>query len=252
MGGLAETSPRASDDAPAAPRRATVWRAAPTDLRPLDAGVDVWRADLAGVDPGLGRLLSSEERERAARISRARERELWQRSRGLLRALLARYLPAEPLALQIAFGPHGKPELAALAGADTGTRLWFNLSHSRDIALYALSADGPVGVDVQHTRDRGADGERDHVRLAARSLGAEQAQLLAELDPAAREDEFVRMWTHYEAELKRRGTGIGAASTAPATRGAEPWIVELDVGPGAAAALACTVAPCELRLWCWR
>lgn len=244
--------PRASDDAPTASRPATVWRAAPADPGPLDSAVDVWRADLAGVDPGLSRLLSHEERERAARISRARERELWQRSRGLLRALLARYLRAEPLALQIAFGPHGKPELAAHAGADTGTRLWFNLSHSRDVALYALSADGPVGVDVQCAREPGARTRRDHVALATRSFGADVAQRLATLGPARREAEFIQLWARHEAELKRRGTGIGAASTAPATSDAQPWIAELDVGPGAAAALACTVAPRELRLWCWR
>jgi hypothetical protein len=61
------------------------------------------------------------------------------------------------------------------------------------------------------------------------------------------------LWTRHEAELKRRGTGIGAASAEAHAKGeahAEPWIVELDVGPRAVAALAtkCDRAG-ELRLW---
>lgn len=238
--------------APTVGRRATAWSPGPAQPGLLDSAVDVWRVDLATVDAGLGELLSHEERKRAERISRADQRELWQRSRGLLRALLARYVHAEPQTLQIASGPHGKPELPAHGGSDKKhARLWFNLSHSRALALYVVAAHGPVGVDVQYARDPGTPGARDHVALATRSFGANQAHRLAELDAGPREAEFIRLWTRYEAELKRRGTGIGATGSRASEQDASSWITELDVGPDAAAALSCTLAPRELRLWLW-
>lgn len=227
------------------------WPSGPREPRLAPGEAHVWRAELDEPISADDAALSDDERARADRIVDERGRARWRRSHVLLRALLARYLAIAPGDVELRVAAHGKPELApGLAGATGG--LWFNLSHSRHVALYALSADGAVGVDVQHRRDPGARGERDHVALATRSFGAAVAQRLATLDPADRETEFVRLWARHEAELKRRGTGIGAASTAPTTGDAEPWIAELDVGADAAAALACTVAPRELRLWCWR
>jgi 4'-phosphopantetheinyl transferase len=231
------------------------WPLGPREPRLAPGEVHVWRADLErATDDGGAELdsLSDNERARAERIVAERARTRWLRSRLVLRALLARYLRIAPADIALRVGPHGKPELAPSGVDDERAELWFNLSHSRDVALYVLCADGPVGVDVQHARPPGARAERDHVALAARTFGADDARRLEALDPSRREAEFLRLWTRYEAELKRRGTGIGAASSTPPSDAAEPSIVELDVGPDAAAALACTVAPRELRLWCWR
>ena len=71
----------------------------------------VWRADLAAVSPELGELLCKEELARAGRILNKPDGELWRRSRGLLRALLGRYLQLEPSSLRFTAGEHGKPAL---------------------------------------------------------------------------------------------------------------------------------------------
>jgi len=99
----------------------------------------------------------------------------------------------------------------------------------------------------------------DRAALAARVFGAEAAARLAKLGPQSREREFLRLWTRHEAELKRRGTGIGAASAEDngddnggGEAHIEPWILELDIGPRAVAALASECdRPGELRLWEW-
>ena len=187
-------------------RRAQTWAPGPAGPLLIDSAVHVWRANLATVDDELISVLVREERERAARIARERERVLWRRSRGVLRALLARYLSVKPGALHIALGPNGKPELL-------GDPLYFNVSHSGEIALYALARSGPVGIDVQLARPIDAARARDHVALARRALGAEPARRLALLEEPQREREFLRLWTRYEAELKRRGTGIGGANS---------------------------------------
>jgi 4'-phosphopantetheinyl transferase len=203
--------------------------------------VHVWRADLATVEDEVAGALSTDERERAGRFVDPAHGRRWARARGVLRALLGRYLDADPAALRFADGEHGKP---ALAG-DAAGALELNLSHSADIALYALARGRAVGVDVEVARR-----PLDAIAIARRMLGEQEARRLAALDGEERERAFLRSWTRHEAALKCRGTGIGGA-----TAGVNPedglWIVDLDVGPGAAAALAVEGPPCELRRFAW-
>lgn len=208
----------------------------------LDAdAVDVWLADTDAGGHELGGLLSEDERVRAARFVRAADGTRWTHARGILRALLARYAEIEPRALRFAEGTHGKPVLGAPAPAD----LRFNLSHSGALVLIAVARGREVGVDVELPRRA-----VDHVAIARRVLGEEQAERLAALaDPHERERAFLRAWVRWEAVLKCRGTGIGGAETAPA--GPDPWVVELEVGPPAAAALAVEQGPCAVRGWRW-
>jgi len=214
---------------------------APGPARPLlaDGAVHVWRADLAAVAEDLGELLCEEERARAHRIVNERDAELWRRSRGLLRELLGRYLQREPRSLRFTAGEHGKPALAC------SPALSFNVSHSGPLALYAFSEAGAVGVDVEVGRHT-----IDEVAIAARALGAAEAQRLRALDPASRRREFLRAWACHEAELKCLGVGIGGAGDSDAGR--ELWIAQLDVGPDAAAAVAVERPARELRCWEFR
>jgi 4'-phosphopantetheinyl transferase len=245
----------------------TSWQPGPAEPRLGDGAVHVWRVDLTAVPAQLANQLSEEEVARAAQMPSAHGRELWSRSRGVLRTLLGRYLRVEALTVVLRAGACGKPELSEEHAA--GAPLFFNLSHSGQLALYAFTTLGPVGVDVEVARRAGAspspsadsDGggadehrrpDTDHVALARRAFGEAQAQRLHALEPELREGEFLRLWTRYEAEFKRRGTGIGGGFEHGArSPGAASTIVELDVGPQATAALARDPRASELRLWEW-
>jgi 4'-phosphopantetheinyl transferase len=227
---------------------------APGPLRPVlaDGAVHVWRADLTAVAEELEELLCEEERARAGRIVNPRDGQLWSRSRGLLRALLGRYLRRDPGSLRFAPGEHGKPALVrdadespARAPSSRAPEPRFNMSHSGQLALYAFSAAGAVAVDVE-----GARRSIDEVAIAARALGAAEARRLQALAPEARRQEFLRAWTRHEATLKCLGVGIGGAGDAIAAR--KPWIAQLDVGPDAAAAVAAERPAGELLCWDWR
>jgi 4'-phosphopantetheinyl transferase len=232
-----------------------VWAPGPT--RPLLAAgaVHVWRADLTIVDEQLCDLLNGEEHARAKRMLTGElERTLWMRSRGLLRALLGRYLHEEPAALRFATGAHGKPYLvddasAAAAGrelehADVAPQIQFNLSHSAGLALYALARGSSVGVDVELARR-----PIDTLAIAARVFGAAEVERLGRLGEQAREREFLRMWTRHEARLKCLGVGIGGAEVRDDQD--RPWMADLQLGPGAAAAVAADTQPRQLRCWEW-
>ena len=225
------------------------WVAGPRQPVLEDGAVHVWRADLAAVSDDVGDSLSDDERARAERFASARDGERWRRGRGLLRVLLGRYLRREPGSLRFAVGEHGKPALAGDDASPThaanAAHMSFNISHSGALALYAFSATGAVGVDVEVARRA-----IDEVAVAARTLGKPAAERLQALDPAARRREFLSAWTRHEAELKCLGTGIGGAAAAPP----EPralWVLELAVGQNAAAAVACERAPSQLRRWRW-
>jgi 4'-phosphopantetheinyl transferase len=176
----------------------------------------VWRADLVTVGDTLEDLLCADELARAARIVPEHNRVLWARSRGVLRALLARYLDADPRALRFKLGPHGKPALHG--GAGQASDLRFNLSHSGEIVLVAVTAGLEVGVDIECSRP-------------------------------CYTPELLRTWTQREAVVKCLGTGLASAPADP-TPGL--WTTELDVGPRAAAAIAVEGGRCELRRWDWR
>jgi 4'-phosphopantetheinyl transferase len=229
------------------------WTAGPRDPALAPAAIDVWRVDLSTTGEPAFDALSMQERERAARIVRPLEQRLWTRSRGVLRDLLGRYLKVDdPASLELAVGAHGKPRLAE-PWNERG--LHFNLSHSGELALYAFTTCGAVGVDVEVLRESGRGLRGDRSGLAARFFGAEEVARLGELPPRPREREFLRLWTRQEAELKRRGTGIGTADGRDRGCGearAESWMVELDLGPRAVAALAGESLPADgLRLWEW-
>jgi len=213
----------------------------------------VWRADLAAVSGEVAESLSGDERARAERFLSTRDAERWRRARGLLRALLGRYLQREPSSLRFAVGEHGKPALApdaddapaaSSSASASSPRLLFNMSHSGPLALFAFSGTAAVGVDVEVARRA-----IDEVAVAARALDAAAAARLQALDPPARQREFLRAWARHEAELKCLGTGIGAAAAPPELRAL--WVLELAVGENAAAAVACERAPSELRRWRW-
>jgi 4'-phosphopantetheinyl transferase len=234
-----------------------LWLPGPREPRLARGETHLWRADLRTLDEQLLGLLDEAERERASQIVRAPVRQLWRRSRGLLRLLLGRYTCSDPSALSLVRGERGKPELDG--GAARALELSFNLSHSRHLALYAFAAGGEIGVDVQLPPAR-EDRATDYVALAKRAFGMRAAQRLAQLERPLREREFLRLWTRHEAKLKLHGAGaaawVGSCSGARECDGEAQGsdgasVIELDVGPEAAAALARSRELRPPRLWEW-
>jgi 4'-phosphopantetheinyl transferase len=239
------------------------WLSAPAELPLSGNEVHVWRASLglpASTVQDMWRLLSADEMERARRFRFARHRKRFTAARGLLRLILGRYVGAPPERLRFCYGSHGKPSLAVEPG---GTGLQFSVSHSSDLALYAVARARQVGIDVERIRlvpearvlVEGYFSSAEQV--AFRALPREE-QLLA----------FFSCWTRKEAFIKARGQGLSLAldrfdvSLAPGEparllrvdgnpREASRWALrELSPAHDYVAALA--VEGHGLRLSCWR
>jgi 4'-phosphopantetheinyl transferase len=218
----------------------------------------VWQAQPATVTYEVLRLLSDQERQRAARIIDPRKARLWAGARAVLRALLGGYLGRDPRTLCIAPDIRGKPDVlgksatsVSSSAEDSARHLHFNLSHSGEVALFALTASGPVGVDVELARRR----QLDVAGVAARAFGTAERARLQKLPAREGELELLRLWVRREATLKCLGSGLVAGGSLEGAEGKpnpQPWLAELDVGPGRAAAVAVQHPPRELHCWAWR
>jgi 4'-phosphopantetheinyl transferase len=167
----------------------------------LAAGtVAVWRIPL--VQPtemidACRALLSPDECRRADRYRFEPPRRRFTVTRAALRQCLAAILAADPLSLQLAAGPHGKPYLSAMPG------LHFNVSHSHDAALCAITTVGPVGVDIEHIRPL-----RDADAIARHKFAPEEYAVWAALPDDQRLAAFFACWSRKEAFIKATGEGL--------------------------------------------
>lgn len=146
------------------------------------------------------RSLQPGESARAARFVELQEERRFVLFRGALRLLLGRYLRVPPGEVPLLETGFGKPHVGPGFGRH---RLEFNLSHSGDSLVVAISRCGPVGVDVEHVR-----GGRAIEKLAGRILSPAESREYESLDSSDRELALWRAWTRKEAYLKGVGVGL--------------------------------------------
>lgn len=147
--------------------------------------------------------LAADERARAERLRCPQSRKAFIQTRTALRLLLGRYLDVPPLTVVLSSGAQGKPQISAEMGT-----LQFNVSHSGELALIALS-HAAVGVDLEWLQ---ADlGWRELLPVCCHP--AELVDFRDTSDAAGRL-RMLRLWTAKEAYLKGRGEGLSLPLTA--------------------------------------
>ena len=181
-----------------------IWQVPPPDLVLHGRDIHIWRAILEPVTPGaledFRRLLSKDERERADRFHFERHRSRFAVCRGTLRKILGRYLDIGPGRVDFEYGAKGKP---ALNPAVHPRGLFFNLAHSRHLALFAVSRRRPLGIDLEYQREmpRAQD-------LARRFFSPREHAWIMEMPQQKRQEGFYRCWTRKEAFIKAIGSGF--------------------------------------------
>jgi len=198
-----------------------LWRSPPTNLVLSADDVHVWRADLSLPAFRLQQLahtLCSDEQERAERFYFEKDRKHFIAGRGLLRTILGRYLDLEPSQLKFSYSSRGKP---ALVNTNAKEPLCFNLSHSNELALYAVTRSRLIGIDLEHIRPM-----PDAEKLAKRFFSAQEYAVISTLLPEQKQEAFFNAWTRKEAYLKATGDGLAGLEQ-----------VEVSLIPGEPAAL---------------
>ena len=219
----------------------------PRYATPAPGEAHVWRLKLLAPAKGRAELmqtLSDEERRRAGRYVRARDRDRFVLARGILRSLLGGYLDVDPATLRFAYGDRGKPALA-----DPGQAwLRFNVSHSDHLALVGITTGAEIGVDLERIRE-----QTDVNALAPRALGPGTALLPQCLAAATRRRAFFARWTQQEAYCKALGCGLARVRDAgsPSSSGYSLLDLPLDRGYAAAIAVAGPRPRVVARRWIW-
>jgi len=158
----------------------------------------VWRVDLndESIEHQCFRLLSEDERGRAAKFRFEKDRSHFIIARGVLRQVLGQYLSENPVTLTFEYGKNGKPFLPK-------NILQFNLSHAGGVALIVLTKNHDIGIDIEVINPK-----VEVEQVAKHFFAKGEIDSLMSLHETQRHEAFFNCWTRKEAFIKATGDGL--------------------------------------------
>lgn len=235
-----------------------IWAVPPADLQLEANETHVWAARLDAENVSeIERIISGDERARADRFRFETHRNQFIAARGILRRMLGEYLHIEPRELRFQYGEFGKPAVAD----EHLTGIKFNISHSENTALFALTRGREIGVDIERINSSMVD-----AAMISQCLTEEEKNYLYALPLNKRNLFFFECWTRKEAFMKACGKGFALSPNEIETlsftnsspdfpeggAGFRPfkWSLQtISFIPGYAAALASAEENSRLRFW---
>lgn len=188
--------------------------------------VHLWRADLRQSSDYLNSLwqsLATDEQERANRFRFELHRRRAIASRGILRFVLAHYMDKAPEQLQFSYTAKGKPFLAENCYSDP---LEFNVSHSDDLVVYAITLGYSIGVDVE------ADRAINQLGQILQRYFSPQEQADIKTYPVDQQSQrFFQFWTAKEAVSKATGQGLSEIASVefePPSTQSPIWVTQAE------------------------
>jgi 4'-phosphopantetheinyl transferase len=210
-------------------------RTSGVDFTRAENHVDIWQIDIGGDADSIQErrlLLSTDELQRADRFHFDKHRRRFIKARAAMRQILGGYAGVTAKELTFSYGARGKPELS---GAAESIGIKFNLSHSDDVAMLAVTRGLTVGIDIERINPEFATEE-----IAERFFAKGEIECLQALPIAERADSFFSCWTRKEAYIKALGDGLSVPLDS----------FEVAFGPGIGAALLqVKTDPREVSRW---
>lgn len=167
---------------------------------PLRTGeIHLWTASLVPSGETIDRMrlvLSPEETKKASYFKYEREQHAYIISQAVLRLLISVYLDMEPAEVILVASKKGKPYLV------NEPSLYFNISNSHEICVYAFSRDAEVGIDIEKIREL-----PDLDQLIKQNLTTNEKTYLHKY-PKNKLALFFQFWTFKESYLKAIGEGM--------------------------------------------
>jgi 4'-phosphopantetheinyl transferase len=158
----------------------------------------LWRARLdtnAKHEQELHVVLNADELARANKFVLPLHKQRYVMARGILRNILAWYLDCAPEVIQFSYGDMGKPYIA-------NTTIQFNVSHSHQMAVYAITKNVCVGVDIEKIEENFKES------VAKRYFSPQEYASLMALSEVRRVAAFYQIWSCKEALIKALGVGL--------------------------------------------
>ena len=191
------------------------------------AEIQLWSIDINSASHDVEELLSllsDDELERAKKFRFQKHLHRWIVGRAMLRTILSAMTQRSPESVAFEYNEHAKPYLPYSSGHE---RIHFNLTHSSDLALIAVTSAGPVGIDVERIKPL-SNIDAVVSRFFSPAERDEFAGVTGDVD---RLKAFYACWTRKEAYLKALGCGISKPTdTFDVTflSNSEPEIIAID------------------------
>jgi 4'-phosphopantetheinyl transferase len=206
-------------------------------------------------------LLAEDEIDRANRFHFHKDRERFVAGRGMLRVILSSYVGVPPGEIIFTYGSRGKPGLQPQVGL---SGIEFNLAHSHGMAIYAITQDRSVGVDIESIQ-----GNFPIEDIAKNFFSVAEISALQALPNTLRTEAFFKCWTRKEAFIKALGDGLSCplsefdVSLAPSEparllrvgwapeEASHWWMENIDAVPGFSAAIVLSGPRCRMDVSQW-
>ena len=176
----------------------------------LESGrIDIWSCESESLHARQAHyfaLLSQEEKQRAQRFKFDIHRNQFIAFHGFMRTVLADYLKISPQDIVYSKGEKGKPYIDM--PLKNISPIQFNLSHTQNVALLAVTHDKEVGIDIEHI-----DRKTDWKGISQRFFRESEQNALFSLKESQQEHAFYSLWTRKEAYMKVLGTGLSLSPT---------------------------------------
>ena len=162
--------------------------------------IDIWKFSLE-LQKDDQKILSDDELKRFDQETSTTKTDKRLAGRAHLRRILSRYTQTDPSEISFSYENNRKPVLA------NHPNLSFNLSHSGNIGLIAVTHSRRIGIDLEYL-----EAERPFSEIAERFLSKSENDFINEHPEEERPQAFYQVWTLNEAYLKALGTGFSVSS----------------------------------------
>ena len=170
-----------------------------------DSEIHLWHArqsdfEGASLEAACLHWLTPGELKRFQRFHFESHRQQLLLGRALIRVVLSQYGDTAPDAWRFIENPYGKP---AIAPEQQGQPLFFNLSHSMDQLVLAVSRQEAIGIDIECVEKT-----RRVAQIAERYFAPSEVKDLMRLPQTERLTRFYQLWTLKESYIKACGLGL--------------------------------------------
>lgn len=180
-----------------------IWQRSFSQPTLKDDEIHIWRvllkSDSATLETSFENL-SPDELQRAERYYFKKDRNHFMVARGILRKILSSYLDICPKQIRFSYNDFGKPMVSSVVN---NKLVFFNISHSQNLALVAVTSKQEIGVDIEALNKN-----IDVLKVADYFFSPTEIQGLKTLSPALRVPFFFKIWTRKEALIKAFGKGL--------------------------------------------
>lgn len=176
------------------------WKSTKIKPKLKEGQIHLWRINISQLKPSIEKywnILTEDEKIKAKKFRFKKDFNCSVIARGVLRELLGLYLNEAPNRLIFNYSSYKKPIL------EHPNLIKFNVSHSNNSIIIAITKSTEVGVDVEFIKSN-----MEFDDIAASFFSNKEIQQLNTLNKKNRAIGFFNCWTRKEAFIKAEGSGL--------------------------------------------